>query len=132
MKVGDTFDVSIGGVRVTDARVTWMEDGVAELIFEGQRVKMSYTTNLAPEATAPVDQPKVEPSKQVIIDGVDRAPSESAPVGDSAAVDVSGAATVTPVVEAGPATLATPPEAAQEAAVEPQAAEEKPAAPAEG
>lgn len=133
MKIGDTYDVTLGGVKVTEARVTYMEDGIAELIFEGQRVKMTYVTQLAPELTAPVDQPKVEPSKQVIIDGVDRV--ESAPVGGEgvtaqpdANVDVAGAAaTVVPVVESGPATLQTPPEAT----IEPVEAAEKPAAPVE-
>ena len=137
MKIGDTYDVSLGGVKVTEARVTWMEDGIAELMFEGQRVKMSYTTQLAPEATTPVDQPVVEPSKQVIIDGVER--RESAPVGGEVSAENIGsttvpdaevnvaesAATVVPVVESGPATLETPPEAAV-AVVEPA---EKPTVP---
>lgn len=133
MKIGDTYDVSLGGVKVTEARVTYMEDGIAELVFEGQRVKMTYVTQLAPEATAPVDQPKVEPSKQVIIDGVDRAPAgESAPVGGAinaenigstsipeAEINVAGsAATVVPVVEGGAAALETPVEPAQNAGVE--------------
>lgn len=132
MKIGDTYDVSVGGVKVTEARVTYMEDGIAELMFEGQRVKMAYTTQLAPEAATPLDQPKVEPSKQVIIDGVDRVDaagtvvsSESAPVGDAGVNVASAAATVEPVVEAGSEALATPPEAAV-ATVEPA---EKPAAP---
>lgn len=143
MKIGDTYDVTIAGSKVTEARVTYMEDGIAELMFEGKRVKMSYTTNLAPEATAPVDAPVQEPSTQTIVTGVDRRDadgnvvlstgeanrSESAPVGEQASpttVDVAQAAqTVTPVVESGPATLQTPPEP-QNGAVEPV---EKPAAP---
>lgn len=103
MKVGDKFDVSIGGVPVTQATVETMEDGIATLMFVGQRVKMSYVTQLAPEATAPVETPS-EPSTQTIVTGVDRRDAdgniilstgepnrESAPVGDevSAAVDAA-------------------------------------------
>lgn len=150
MKIGDTYDVTIAGSKVTEARVTYMEDGIAELVFEGKRVKMSYTTNLAPEATAPVDAPIQEPSTQTIVTGVDRRDadgnvvlstgeanrSESAPVGEQTnptTVDVAQAAqTVTPVVESGPATLATPvgsADATPEAAVTPESGAEKPAAP---
>lgn len=90
MKVGDTEPVYLAGQVVTQAEVTSMEEGIATLRFEGQIVKMTYVTQLAPEAPAPT----TEPAKQVIIDEVVRetptspvvATDQPSQVGESAAV----------------------------------------------
>lgn len=115
MKVGDKFPVQLAGHTVVEATVTLMEEGIATLEFPGQRVKMSYVTQLAPDLAAPVETP----SKQVIIDGVDRV--ESAPVGATEPVTVDDAQQVTEQVQT----------VAPEAPESPVEAVEKPAAPEE-
>lgn len=133
MKVGDKFPVTLAGHAVVEATVTLMEDGIATLEFPGQRVKMSYVTQLAPDA--PAQDAPVEPSKQTIVTGVDRRDTdgnvilstgepnrESAPVGDEPVETQVESASVAPVAVEG----------AQEAPVAPLEPAESAGVPAEG
>jgi len=130
MKVGDTYPVTLAGHEVARARVTSMEEGIATLRFDGVEVKMSYVTQLAPEAPAPVE----EPTTQTIVTGVDRRdndgnivlstgePSrESAPVGDSVAAQSTPAPTDVSTTTETPAQEV--PEAARETVEKPSTPE---------
>lgn len=65
MKVGDSVPVALAGHVVAQARVKELSDGKAILDIPATRVTMAVRTEL----DAP---PVAEPTKEVIIDGVDR------------------------------------------------------------
>lgn len=69
MKRGETVPVTIAGQVVAQAKVVELDEATVTLIVPATQVVMAVRTELD---TAPVE----EPSKQVIIDGVDRATPE--------------------------------------------------------
>lgn len=84
MKVGETVPVQIGTGVVAQAKIVLMEDGIATLEFPATRVQMSYVTQLAPEAVAPVE----EAGTQTIITGIDRVDNEGNIIDSTSAVPV--------------------------------------------
>lgn len=54
MKLGDTFDVTVSGQVVAQAKVTEMGDGTATLLIPGTIAVMGVRTELAPPP--PVEQ----------------------------------------------------------------------------
>lgn len=83
MKIGDLVPVNIGAGVVAQAKITEVdtENSTVTLIIPATKAVMAYSTQLAPEATAP----KPEPTTETIITGVDRASGEVAPVVENTA-----------------------------------------------
>ena len=108
MKVNDLVPVNVGAGVVAQAKITEVdaENSTVTLIIPATKVVMAYSTQLAPEATAP----KTEPTTETIITGVDRVSGEAAPVENSvSASPVENTDSENPVTETNtPAVEAVP------------------------
>lgn len=113
MKVGDTVEVTIAGQTVAQAKVTEMGADRATLVIPGTVVVMGVRTDLAPEVTAPVE----EPTRQTIVDEVVRVDSKE-PTSEITET-VQAQSTETPVEASAPVEQTAPPVAPVEQTTEP-------------
>lgn len=107
MKVGEYVPVTIAGQVIAQAVIKEIGNGTATLIVPATQVVMGVRTELD---TGPVEQ---TPSKQVIIDGVDRVDANGEVIEAPAPVEAPKAEDVTASVE--PAPVAEPQPEATEA-----------------